>query len=148
MQSLGVHKVYVLDDQDPFEVPLARIVAGDAERGGHRRSPRTTASPRRRARVFTGEVEKIVASGAQAVFFAGGPGEGTAALLRELHSADPSLLLLGPSTLVERTVHRADRPPRRKHLLTTPMLARQHVPALRPARARRLSPGLRRSRRP
>ena len=34
MKSLGVHRLYVLDDQDPFEVPLADIVAGDAERAG------------------------------------------------------------------------------------------------------------------
>ena len=34
MRSLGVRKLYVLDDQDPFEVPLATIVAGDAERAG------------------------------------------------------------------------------------------------------------------
>ena len=34
MGALAVHKLYVLDDQDPFEMPLAQIVATDAERAG------------------------------------------------------------------------------------------------------------------
>ncbi len=34
MGAMGVHRVYVLNDQDPFEVPLAQIVAGDAARAG------------------------------------------------------------------------------------------------------------------
>ena len=54
------------------------------------RSPRTTASPRPPTPVFTGEVEKIVASGAQAVFLAGGDGAGTVALWRELHARRPA----------------------------------------------------------
>src|SRR5271165_3564410 len=32
MAAMGVHRVYVLSDQDPFDVPLAQIVAGDAAR--------------------------------------------------------------------------------------------------------------------
>ena len=47
---------------------------------------------------FASEVQKVAASGAQAVFFAGGTGTGTAALWKRLHSADPKLLLLGSST--------------------------------------------------
>ena len=34
MRSLGVHRLYVLDDQDPFEIPLADIVADYAEQAG------------------------------------------------------------------------------------------------------------------
>ncbi len=73
MRSLGVHRVYVLDDQDPFEMPLATIVANGAASIGiavaAHDSISTTASA-----LYTGEVEKIVESGAQAVFFAGGVG--------------------------------------------------------------------------
>ncbi len=39
MSSLGVHNVYVLDDQDPFEVPLARIAAA-RRRTGRDQGPR------------------------------------------------------------------------------------------------------------
>jgi len=98
MAALGLRKVYVLNDQDPFEVPLAQITAGDAERSGIAVAGDdgldVTGST-----MFTGEVEKIANSGAQAVFFAGGTEAGTVALWRQLHNADPSLLLLGSSTL-------------------------------------------------
>ena len=53
--------------------------------------------------LFTGEVEKIAESGAQAVFFAGGSGAGTVALWRQLHSADPRLLLLGSSAMASES---------------------------------------------
>jgi branched-chain amino acid transport system substrate-binding protein len=98
MGEMGVHSVYVLSDQDPFEIPLAQIVAGDAKRAsiavaGNDALAVTASS------VFTGEVEKVSKSGAQAVFLAGGPGVGTVALWSQLHAADPHLLLLGSSTM-------------------------------------------------
>ena len=44
MEGLGVKRLYVLDDEGPFEVPLSEIVAGDAaagrDRGGRARQPR------------------------------------------------------------------------------------------------------------
>jgi branched-chain amino acid transport system substrate-binding protein len=98
MGEMGVHSVYVLSDQDPFEIPLAQIVAGDAKRAsiavaGNDALAVTASS------VFTGEVEKVSKSGAQAVFLAGGPGVGTVSLWSQLHAADPHLLLLGSSTM-------------------------------------------------
>ena len=133
MKALGVHKVYVLDDQDPFEIPLAQIVAGDAERAGiavaaHDSLATTTGA------VFTGEVEKIVQSGAQAVFFAGGTGAGTVALWRQLHSADPHLLLLGSSTMVNESFTSQIGAAAASTYLTTPVLA----PGLYPPSAARM----------
>jgi branched-chain amino acid transport system substrate-binding protein len=99
MKSLGVHEAYVLDNQEPFEMPLATIVASDAEQAGitvaAHDSIETLSSS-----VFTGEVAKILASGAQAVFFAGNDGGGTVKLWRALHRADPELLLLGSSSML------------------------------------------------
>jgi hypothetical protein len=34
LQGLGVKRLYVLDDEGPFEVPLAELVAGDAAKAG------------------------------------------------------------------------------------------------------------------
>jgi branched-chain amino acid transport system substrate-binding protein len=99
MDQLGVHRLYVLDDQDPFDVPLAEIVSGDAHAGGIEVLAHDSISTDAGS-TFAGEVEKIVASGAQAVFLAGGQGEGTATLWRQLHAADPHLLLLGSSGMV------------------------------------------------
>ena len=133
MRSLGVRSVYVLDDQDPFEIPLSQLVARDAERvgiviAGHD-SLATNAGT-----VFAGEVEKIVRSGAQAVFLAGGTGAGTAALWRQLHNADPGLWLLGSNTLIHPsfTAHLGSAAART--LLSTPVLA----PGLYPASAQRV----------
>jgi branched-chain amino acid transport system substrate-binding protein len=122
MGTLGVHKLYVLDDQDPFEVPLAEIVASDAERAGiavpAHDSILTTAGA-----VFTGEVEKIVNSGAQAVFFAGGTGAGPVALWKQLHSSDPRLRLLGSSSMVSESFTSAIGAAGASTYLTTPTLA-------------------------
>ena len=127
MAEMGVHRVYVLDDQDPFEVPLAQIVAGDAERRGI-----AVAGPHgldmSGATTFTGEVEKISKSGAQAVFFAGEGGAGTVALWRELYSADPSLLLLGSSTLASETFTSQLGAAAASTYITTPALAANLYP--------------------
>ncbi|MHB8241175.1 MAG: branched-chain amino acid ABC transporter substrate-binding protein [Solirubrobacteraceae bacterium] len=121
MRSLGVSKVYVLDDEDPFEVPLASIVAGDATTAGiavaaHDSLSTVTGS------TYTGEIEKIVESGAQAVFLAGGDGPGVAALWRALHSADPHLLLLGTSSMANETFTSQIGAAAASTYLTTPIL--------------------------
>ncbi len=93
MALRGVHKLYVLDDQDAFQVPLADIVASDAEQAGITALAHDSLSTQANA-VFSGEVVKIAGSGAQAVFLAGAEGKGTARLWRELARANPDLLLL------------------------------------------------------
>jgi branched-chain amino acid transport system substrate-binding protein len=127
MRTLGVHKVYVLDDQDPFQIPLAQIVATDAERAGivvaaHDSLATTPGS------VFTGAVERVVKSGAQAVFLAGGSGAGTASLWRQLHSADPHLLLLGSSGMVNEGFAAQIGSAAASTYLTTPVLATYDYP--------------------
>ena len=102
MQALGVRKLYVLDDQDPFAVPLAEIVSAEARHAGislvaHDSILTTAPTPA----AYAGEAEKIARSKPDAVFFAGGVQTGTAALWRALHRADPKLLLLGTSALEE-----------------------------------------------
>jgi branched-chain amino acid transport system substrate-binding protein len=127
VSSLGVRKLFVLDDQNPFEVPLAALVATEAERrgvavAGHDSIVATPGS------VFTGEVEKITSSGAQAVFFAGGGGAGTVSLWRALHRADPRLLLLGSSSLTGDAFASAIGPAGASTYLTTPVLAPSEYP--------------------
>jgi branched-chain amino acid transport system substrate-binding protein len=102
MKRLGIRKLYVLDDQEPFDMPLAQIVAQDAERAGIEVAAHDSLSVTAGSN-FTGEVEKIAESGAQAVFFAGAAGAGTAALWRQLYAADPRLLLLGTNALVNES---------------------------------------------
>ncbi len=121
MRALKVHRLYVLNDQDPFEIPLAQIVAGDAERAGIAVAG-DDALDTTGSKLFTGEVEKIAESGAQAVFFAGGGGAGTAALWRQLHRTDPGLLLLGSSAMVSEPFTSAIGAAGASTYLTTPVL--------------------------
>ncbi len=121
MAHLGVHELYVLNDQDPFEVPLAQIVTGDAERAGITIAG-NDALDMSGAKQFTGEVAKIAESHAQAVFFAGGGGPATVALWNELHEAVPGLLLLGSSTLVSESFTSQLGAAGASTYLTTPVL--------------------------
>jgi branched-chain amino acid transport system substrate-binding protein len=128
MQSLGVHRLYVLDDQDPFEVPLAELVASDAGRAGIKvlAHDSLTIPP---GATFTGEVEKIVESRAQAVFLAGAAGTGTAALWKQLHDADPSLLLLGSNEMASEAFTAHIGAAAASTYLTTPVLAPTQYPS-------------------
>jgi branched-chain amino acid transport system substrate-binding protein len=129
MRSLGVHEVYVLDDEDPFQIPLASIVAEDATKAGIKVAAHDSlALPV--GGTFTGEIEKISESGAQAVVLAGGDGEGTVALWRALHSADPHLLLLGSSSMVSEAFTAKLGAAAASTYLTTPIFATSLYPPL------------------
>jgi branched-chain amino acid transport system substrate-binding protein len=109
MQKLAVKRVYVIEDQDPFDLPLAAIVAEDAKRAGievvGEGTIDTTASTE-----YPEETKKVSESGAQAVFFSGQPGAGAVALWQELHAASPSLRLLGSSSLSESAIPSSGAP--------------------------------------
>jgi branched-chain amino acid transport system substrate-binding protein len=121
MRSRGVRRLYVLDDQDPFEVPLADIVANYAERAGITVIAHDSLSTITGA-VFTGEVEKIAESHAQAVFLAGGEGKGTPELWRDLHAASPRMLLLGSSSTVNEAFTAQIGAAAANTYMTTPVL--------------------------
>jgi branched-chain amino acid transport system substrate-binding protein len=134
MRTLGVRSVYVVDDQNPFEIPLAEIVGSDAERAGIRVMGHDSVAIAA-GTVFGEEIERIARSGAQAVFFAGGPGPGAIAFWRELHAADPQILLLGSSAMLSESFTSALGPAAARTYLTTPALANDQYP---PAAARML----------
>jgi branched-chain amino acid transport system substrate-binding protein len=107
MRALGVTRVYVIEDQDPFDLPLAAILAEDAKRAGlevvGEGTIDTTASTE-----YAEETKKVLESGAQAVFFSGQPGAGAVALWQQLHATDPHLRLLGSSSLSESAASSGD----------------------------------------
>jgi branched-chain amino acid transport system substrate-binding protein len=129
MQVLGVKRLYVLDDQDPFELPLSEIVAADAGQAGidvaGHDSVATTAAV---TTAYAGEVEKIERTNPEAVFLAGSAQPGAAALWQALHSADPHLLLLGPDTLDTPSFTGAIGTAQEQTYLTTPLLAPADYP--------------------
>jgi branched-chain amino acid transport system substrate-binding protein len=129
MRSLDVRKLYVVDDQDAFELPLAELVAADAARGGIAVASHDSilTSP---GGAYGGEIEKIRRSGADAVFFAGGAGEGSVALWRALHAADQRLLLLGSNSLASEQFTSAIGSAGERTYLTTPLLATPDYPPL------------------
>jgi branched-chain amino acid transport system substrate-binding protein len=95
-----VRQLYLLDDGDPFAMPLAQLVAADATQAGITVVGQDHLSITSGA-VFTGEGEKIVEAGAQAVFYSGAGSEAAASLWRQLHETDPRLMLLGSSAVVD-----------------------------------------------
>lgn len=128
MGALGVKRLYIIDDQDPFQVPLAQILAGDAPGAGiqvlgHDGIATTAGSE------FTGEVHKVAHSGAQAVFFSGGTSPGVVSLWQQLHAADPHLLLLGPNTMLNAAFASQIGSAGESTYITTPILPASAYPA-------------------
>lgn len=134
MGSLNVQRLYVVDDQDPFAIPLADLVASDATRAGIALAGRDSIATSVGA-AYAGEIEKILEKKPRALFFAGGGGAGTVALWRALHRAAPRLLLLGSSSIAgEAFTSRIGAGAEAVTYLTTPALP----VALYPAAARRV----------
>ncbi len=127
MTQLGIHRLYVLDDQEAFEVPLANIVARDAQGAGVVVAGHDSIATKP-GDVYTGEIEKITESHADGVFFAGGDGPGVVALWQALHAADPHLALLGSSSSDTETFASQLGPAAAGTYLTTPILARRYYP--------------------
>jgi branched-chain amino acid transport system substrate-binding protein len=129
MQALGVHSLYVLDDQNPFELPLAEIVAGEASRAGisvaGHDSIATTAVT---SAAYAGEAEKVARARVDAVFFAGAARPGAPGLWRALHGADGRLLLLGADTLDDPAFTAAIGAAEGRTYLTTPLLGLADYP--------------------
>ncbi len=128
MQRLGVSSVYLLNDGEPFRTPLASIVGGDAKQAGIKLAGEETVelSGATGESHFSGVVEAIMRSGAQAVFFSGDAGEGAAALWRDLYAANPQLLLLGTSEMAEPSFTSAIGAAGTQTYLTTPVLPTSH----------------------
>lgn len=124
MRRLGVRSVYVLDDQDPFQVPLAEIVAQEAAGAGIEVAAHDSLQIESEEEAsYKGEVEKILAKHVGAVFLAGGASVYTAALWRALHAADPHLLLLGSSGMDNEEFTSRIGSAAGETYLTTPLLA-------------------------
>jgi len=127
MRELGIDKLYVLDDEDPFQLPLAQMVAADAEEAGIKVAGHDSVDTARNGN-YASEATKIAESGADAVFFAGdGPGADT--LFEQLQEANPKLRLLGSSSLAERGfTSQLDDQAAARTLLTTPILPVSRYP--------------------
>lgn len=98
-------RLAILRAQSAFDGSLAQLVAEEAERSGlrvvHAEPVRTDPEAQRDA------AAEVVAEGAQCVFVAAAPADLPAALLQELHAADPSLRLVGGLGLADDDVARA-----------------------------------------
>jgi branched-chain amino acid transport system substrate-binding protein len=99
LRRLGVRRLYVVVDQDPFDTPLSEIVESDAEHAGIKVVGDDTIAIAPGSS-FTGEVAKVAESGAQAVFVSATATSEAAELWRELHTAVPHLSLLASATML------------------------------------------------
>jgi branched-chain amino acid transport system substrate-binding protein len=128
MRSLGVRRLFVIDDQNAFEMPLASIVAGDAKNAGIDVVAHDSIQVEPSSN-FTGEVQKVSRLHATAVFLAAGPGAGTVSLWRMLHQSDPDLLLLGTSSMDNASFTSQIGAAETQTYLTTPLLPIRLYPA-------------------
>lgn len=129
MRSLHVRSLYVLDDQDPFQTPLAQLVASEAAHAGIAVVGQSS-QPLGAVGLSTSEVQKIAESGAQAVFVASAAAEGAAALWRALHAYAPQIQLLAPATLAEQEAFTSQLGSAAQVTwLTTPLLPSSSYPA-------------------
>jgi branched-chain amino acid transport system substrate-binding protein len=120
LRALHLPNVYVIYDLDPFDAPLAAILAEDAKRAGIKvlgEEQLDTSTTE-----YAGEVHKVMESGARAVFFSGAPTAGVVALWQQLHTADPRLRLLGPSALAEPSFAKQIGAAAATTYITTPLL--------------------------
>jgi branched-chain amino acid transport system substrate-binding protein len=131
MRSLGVHRLFVLGDQNPFEAALAAIVTADARRAGLLVAGNDSVDTT--ARDFSGEVAKVAAKRPDAVFFAGGSNPGTVKLWQQLYAALPQAKLLGSSAVAVPAFTTQLGPAAGNTFMTTPTLA----PRLYPPAAQR-----------
>ena len=137
MRVLHLPSVYVIDDLDPFNAPLASIFAEDAKRAGiavlGEDQIETTAGTE-----FSGEVHKVLESGARAVFFSGNPNAGAVALWQQLYAADAPPAPAGAEQPRRTLVRRADRLGGGAHLPHHAAAGAPALPVARAAGARRI----------
>jgi branched-chain amino acid transport system substrate-binding protein len=131
-RALHLRRVYVLEDQDPFNLPLAELFAEDA-RGAGLDVVGEEQLDTEGTTEFSGVVQKVIESGARAVFFSGAPGAGTVALWQQLHGADSHLRLLGTSALAEPAFAAQLGSAAAHTYLTTPLLPLSLYPAPAPS---------------
>ncbi|HEY7935024.1 MAG TPA: branched-chain amino acid ABC transporter substrate-binding protein [Solirubrobacteraceae bacterium] len=129
MRARGVHRLYVLSDENPFHVPLAEILAADARAAGIEVLASDTVNIKNGTN-FASVAQRITEAQAQAVFFSGSPTTGTVELWRALYEADKGLRLYGSSALVNSSFTSQIGPAAQNTLLGTPVLpAAQYPPA-------------------
>jgi branched-chain amino acid transport system substrate-binding protein len=117
----GVKRIYVLSDEDPFQTPLAGIVAEKARAAGITVLANEALDTKNNTD-FSALALKVAHSGAQAMFFSGSPTAGAILLWRALYGADPHLWLLGSSALVNETFTAQIGAAAQNTYLATPLL--------------------------
>jgi len=126
MRRLGIHSLYVIDDLDAFNASLAQIVASDAQQAGI--NVLASDSLDMTASDYSGEVKKVMASDAGAVFYAGSAVPGAATLWQQLYAADGQLKLLGSSAFDSATFTASLGDAAVETYFTTPVLPPQLYP--------------------
>jgi branched-chain amino acid transport system substrate-binding protein len=127
MSSLGVRRLYMLEDESPFQRPLAQMVLAGAQRAGITVVGQDSVASGEGQR-FTSEVEKVVRSHVDAVFYAGASAAAAVTLWRELHAADRALQLIGSSALANEAFAAQVADAAASTYLTTPALAPDRYP--------------------
>ena len=127
MSSLHVHTLFMLEDEDAFQRPLATMVATLAQKAGISVVAQDTIASGSGLH-FSGEIEKIVRAQPDAVLYTGASIPAAVTMWQELRAADRSVMLLGSSALADETFASQLDDPSGTYL-TTPALAVGRYPA-------------------
>ena len=127
MGALHVRTVFMLQDENAFQRPLAQMVATLARRAGIGVLALDTIASGP-GQHFGGEVEKIVSAHPDAVLYTGASIPAALTLWQEVHAADPSATMLGSSALANETFA-AQVEGGAGTYLTTPALASDRYPS-------------------
>lgn len=122
LRALGAQSVYVLSDQDPFDGPLAQLVASEARDAGVAVRGLDVLDVPQGPASFAGEVAKLHEARPAAIFVSAAPSVGAVGLFRQLHAALPRVPLLGSSSLSSATFYSQLGGAASVTLLGTPLL--------------------------
>jgi branched-chain amino acid transport system substrate-binding protein len=127
MTELGVRRLHVVHDREIYGAALAEQIAELAAQEGIEIVADEAIDPDGDDYESLGE--RVEQSGADALFYGGATGDGTAQLFADVHRASPELRLFGPDGLAEGAFLREldDSVQERVHL-TSPLLDRRLYP--------------------
>ena len=102
MRSLGVTRCIVLDDQNPFELPLGHDRRRRRQRGGITVAGHDSIAVDSRRRCSRARSKRSSRAAPRPSSSPRAVGPGPVTLWQELHKADPHLLLLGSSSMATK----------------------------------------------
>jgi branched-chain amino acid transport system substrate-binding protein len=126
MKSLGVKKLYVLDDKEVYGKGVGDGVAADAKKAGIQVLGDEGIDPK--AANYRSVAQKINTAGADGMFFGGITANNAVQLWSDVHAANPALKMFGPDGVAQSDFTEKLGPSQANTFVTNPTLPEQLYP--------------------